>query len=253
MKELRLSVTLTDDASAGLANLRQQITGLTQAAGQVQTSFQGVAQSVAQVGSAANAATPHLVRHKDALKEVEKAAGDTASGLAQMALSARGGISSIPQLALGLRQAVGGFNALKESVGALSPELAAVVATTGAVVVGITAIGAAAVAYGVSVFKFSQQMNQLALSAKSLGVGFGDLKNMVDYGDKFGQTAEQVVTGAARMQKALTDLGENGSKLRQQLQGQGADPNFLAALSKVDDLRVAAGRGRRPWPGRREG
>ena len=239
-EELKLSVTLTDDASAGLANLRQQITGLTQAAGQVQTSFQGVAQSVAQVGNAANAATPHLVRHKDALKEVEKAAGDTASGMMQMVLSTRGGISAIPQLALGLRQAVGGFNALTESVGALSPELAATIAPLGGVVLGITAIGTAAIAYGVSVFKFSQQMNQLALSARSIGVGFGELKNMVDFGDKFGQTSEQVVSGAAKMAKALTDLGENGSKLRQQLQGQGADPKFLAAVSNVDDLRVAS-------------
>ena len=69
--------------------------------------------------------------------------------------------------------------------------------------------------------------------------GFGELKNMVDYGDRFGQTSEQVVSGAAKMSKALADLGENGSKLRQQLQSQGMDPNFLARLARVDDLRVA--------------
>ena len=157
----------------------------------------------------------------------------------QMALAARGGVGSFPQLALGLRQAVGGFNALKTSLTGLDAELAATVLPLAAIAVGVTAIGTAAIAYGVSVFKFSQQMNQLSLAAKSLGVGFGELKNMVDYGDRFGQTSEQVVSGAAKMSKALADLGENGSKLRQQLQSQGMDPNFLARLARVDDLRVA--------------
>ena len=96
-EELKLTVSLQDDASAGLANLRTQITGLTQTAGQVQTSFQGVAQSVQQVGGAAQQANPQVRATEQILKGLERAAGETTRGVMQMALAMKGGVGSLPQ------------------------------------------------------------------------------------------------------------------------------------------------------------
>lgn len=237
-EELKLSVSLVDNASAGLDKIRTQLTQLQQTAGQTSTALFQVAASTQQFGNAVAGATPHVRTADQGLKGLTKSAEETTRGLLQMALAARGGAGSLPQLALGLREASTGFAALKTGVMALSPELAPLVIGLGAAAIGITAVGAVAAAVGVTVFKFGQEMNRLSVAAKGLGVGFADLKNMADFGARFGKTSEEVIQGVAGMQKAMTDLSENNSQLRQHLLAEGIDAGFIDLIKKQSDPRI---------------
>jgi hypothetical protein len=237
-EELRLTVSLVDNASAGLANIRAQLTGIQQTAGQVGETMARATAQVQAFGKAHQEAAPHLRNTQDQFKQLTHSAEEFGRGLAQTVLTMRGGVGALPQLALGLREASQGFSALKVSVGALAPEMAGTVAALGAVTLGVVAVGAAVAAVAVSAFNFSREMYQMSQSAKALGMTLGELKNLTDEGARFGVSAEQVVRSMAAIQQAQLNLVQRGSPLRQQLLGQGLDPNWLNEYTRQTDERV---------------
>ena len=226
-EELKLTVNLTDNASAGLANLRTQITQLAQAAGQVQTALTGVATSATQVGSAAQQATPKVSSQEKALKELARSAEDTGRNLVQMVLASRQGVAGFTELALATRGAFSGLQGVNAGMVELGAASRAMVVGLAGVAIGIGAIGAAVVAYGVSVFKFSKEMFTLSQTAKSLGLTLGTLKNITEQNERFGISVGQTVGELGTLQRALVDLSFSGSKLRETLIGQGLSPKWL--------------------------
>src|SRR3974390_917781 len=166
-EELRLTVDLVDNASAGLANIRTPFAGINQAAAQAQGALGQVAQTA---GQAAQQATPHVRTLDQQFKGLTKSAEEFGRGLTQMALSFRSdGFAGFAQLALGAREAMTGLQGVNEGLTTLAPTAAATAVSLGAVALGVTAVAGAVVAYGVAVFKFSQEMYQLSQTSKSLG------------------------------------------------------------------------------------
>jgi methyl-accepting chemotaxis protein len=104
-EELKLTVSLADNASAGLAAIRNQITQLTQSAGQVSGAFDKIASSVQQVGNVAQQATPKVTSQEKALKELAHTAEETGRGLVGMGLAAARGMEGWKELALSYREA----------------------------------------------------------------------------------------------------------------------------------------------------
>ena len=186
-----------------------------------------------QVGNAAQQAAPHVSTVEKTLKDLTRSAEETSRGVLQMALAARGGIGAFPQLALGLREATQGFKGVNEGMALLAPTARLAVIGLGAVAIGITAIGAAVAAYGISVFKFSQEMFTLSQTARSLGMTFGQLRNMTEQNERFGISAENTVAQLGQMNEALTDLTLSGSKLRQQLLNEGVPPQWIDDYLKL--------------------
>lgn len=226
-EELKLTVNLTDNASAGLANIRVQIVQLAQATDVVATGLNKVAASATQVGQAAQQAAPKISSQEKSLKELTRSAEETSRGLVGMALAARRGTEAFPELALATREAFTGLKGVNVAMGELGAASRLMVVGLGSVVVGIAAIGAAVVAYGISVFKFSQEMYTLSQTAKSLGMTFGSLKNITEQNERFGISVDATVGQLAKMNDALTDLSMSGSKVRQSLLSQGVPAKFI--------------------------
>jgi hypothetical protein len=237
-EELKLTVSLTDDASAGLTAIRAQLTQLTQTAGQVQTAFASVAAGAQQIGNAAQQAAPKVSSQEKALKELTRSAEETTRGMLQMVLAARRGTEAFPELALATREAWTGLKGVNAGMVELGAASRLMVVGLGAVAIGIGAVGAAVAAYGVSVFKFSKEMYTLSQTAKSLGMTFGQLRNMTEQNERFGISAENTVAQLGAMNEALTDLTLSGSKLRQQLLSEGVPAkwidDYLRLTNQVD-------------------
>ena len=231
--ELKLTVSLTDDASAGLAAIRTQLTQLVQTAGQAQKSLSGVAAAATQVGQAHAQAHPHVTRHDRALKELQHSAEETTRGLLQMGLSVRQGVGGFAQLALGAREAFVGMQGASVAMGELGVASEAMVIGLGAVTLGIAAIGAAVAAYSISVFRFSQEMYTLNQTARSLGMSFGQLRGITEQNERFGISVAQTTSELANMNEALTDLSMSGSKLRQELVQQGVPARMIDDYTRL--------------------
>jgi hypothetical protein len=234
-EELKLTVNLVDNASAGLANIRTQLTQLTQTAGQVQTAFAGVATGAQQAGTAVQGVTPHAQNLSNSLKGVEKSAEETGRGLLQMALSARSGAGAFPQLALGAREAFTGLQGLKGALAAISPEAELAVAAIGAVTIGVTGIVVAATAGGFALNSFARDMSKVNDTAKAMGVTFADLKSAIDFADRFDVAAEVVIRNLNGIAQAQANLGQNNSSLRSRLRSMGFDRDTLNALQLEQD------------------
>ena len=154
-QEPKLTNSLTDNASAGLTNIRTQLIQLTQTAGQVQTALTGVANSAKQVGK--HTAAGDTARFQQA----EGAQGAASSGRADHARHAADGpcirrawSRGVPRSWRSPRaKAWAGFRGGAVAMGELGVASQAMVISLGAVTLGVAAIGAAVVAYGVSVFE----------------------------------------------------------------------------------------------------
>ena len=231
-EELKLQVSFADSASTGLAAVRQQIVGLQQAAGQTSESFNRLGDSAKRIGEGFRGSTPHIAGVDKALKDLERSAEGTTRGMAQMALSMKGGIGALPQLALGLREATQGLAGMGESLADVAPAARLATLAIGGVAVGVVALGAAVVAYGVSVFRYAREMDQLSRSAKAVGSTFSELKFAADEGKAFGATVELVTRNMAGMAHAQADLLQGGSAIRQQLVGLGLDPKWLDQIGR---------------------
>jgi hypothetical protein len=237
-EELKLSVNLVDNASAGLANIRSQIVQLTQVAGQAQGALGNAANAATQLANSARNAAPHLHGTEKSLKELTKSSEETARGLLHMALAAPRGAEGFAELALGAREAWTGFSGVNTALKVLAPEMAATAAVVGIAAIGFTALAAAVVATGVVVFEFASEVNKLNLVAKTLGMSFGELKNIVDESAKFGVATETVIHNLAGIQKAMVDLANNNSGLRRRMLSEGVDAGFVESLARQSDPRV---------------
>lgn len=233
--ELKLTVTLVDDASAGLASIRTQLTQLTQTAGQVQTAFAGVASSAQQVGQAHSQAVPHISSAEKALKELKGSAEETTRGMLQMGLAARRGVEAFPEMALGLREATQGLKGVSTGLAELAPASRVAVLAIGAVAIGVTAVVAAVGAFGLTVFKFAREMSLINDTAKTLGTSFADLKNAIDIAEKFDVAAETVIRNFNGIAAAQANLSQNNSSSRHRLLGMGVDANFLNQVQNESD------------------
>ena len=234
-EELKLTVTLVDDASTGLASIRTQLTQLTQTAGQVQTAFAGVSSSAQQVGHAAQQAAPRISSAEKALKELKGSAEETTRGMLQMGLAARRGMEAFPEMALGLREATQGLKGVSTGLSELAPASRVAVLSIGAVAVGVTAVTAAVVGFGITVFRFAREMSLINDTAKTLGTSFADLKNAIDIAEKFDVAAETVIRNFNGIAAAQANLSQNNSSSRHRLLGMGVDANFLNQVQNQDD------------------
>ena len=225
-EELKLTVSLTDSASAGLANIRTQLVQLTQTAGQVQTALGNVATSTQQVGNAAQQAVPRINSQEKALKELTRSAEETGRGFAQMFLASRQGVAGLAQLALGFRQAQTGLQGISAGMGELGVASRLMVVGLGGVALGVAAVAASVAAYGISVFKFSQEMYTLSQTAKVLGMTFGSLKNITEQNERYGISVGETTSQIAKMNDVLADLSLSGSKVRQQMLSLGISPQM---------------------------
>ena len=237
-EELKLSVSLVDNASAGLARIRGEIGQLTQSTSQLTGSLGNVSRGLTQVSGAAVQVTPAVKRVGDEFKALTRSSEEAARGVMQMGLASLRGLEALPELALGLRETTQGLKGMGESMALLAPASRVTALAIGGVLVGVVAVTAAVTAYFVSVFKFAKEMKELNDTAKSLGMSFGVLKDAEDQARKFGVAAGTIVQGFAGIQKAQVDLYQNNSQMRQRLLSLGVDANFINQIAVADPVKA---------------
>lgn len=237
-EELRLTVNLVDNASSGLQRLRGEIGQLTQSAGQMTTAANTAAAGITNLGNVTNRAVPGVRTLATEVKSLERSAYDTGRGITTMATAVMQGGRSLPMLAIGLREATTGVSGLGESMAALGPSARIATLAIGGMAVGVVALGAAVVMYGVSVFKFAKEMDNLAKTARMIGLSFAELKNAQDQARMFGQSADSVVRNMQGIQAAQLDLYKNNSQLRQRLLGQGVNADWVTQLATAEPTKA---------------
>ena len=232
-------VSLSDIASAGLASIRKEVEALKASASGVGPVFDGLAASMTRAGEAHRAAAPHMRTADQSMKELKRSAEETGRGLMQMALSVRGGVSSLPQLALGLREATTGFTGLTAALGAVAPESAAAIGALVANRRGYSPrVGVPQRPSTASRCLFAEEMNKPSMAAKELGIGFSALKAATEEGERFGHSSESVIAGIAGIQKAMTDLSQNNSELRRNMLANSV--SAVISSSKYSDRAILA-------------
>ena len=245
-EELRLTVNLADNASAGLAGIRAKIADLTQSMAGLTTGATAASTAITGVGSASASVAPriHAVHNEtESLSKSSLALGRSLTEVARAALAGGLGFpvlaSSMKEAALGVGSMATGVMSLTAGLGALGPVAATATVAIGALAIGIVAFGAAVVGYGVMVFKFAREMAQLSTTAKAMGSTFAELKNARDYADRFGESIEQVTQNLSGLQRAQTDLAQNNSGLANSLIAKGLDPKFLRQYAQVQEFSDA--------------
>jgi murein DD-endopeptidase MepM/ murein hydrolase activator NlpD len=234
-EELRLTVNLADSASAGLQRIRQQIGQLGQAATATTAGLAQVTSSVVDFGAQAHAAAPKLRSANAAMGDLQRGAADTGRALGQMGLVVKQGFGAgLPQLTLGLWDAASGVSRMATAMESIAPTARVATLALGGIALGVVAVGVAVAAYGVSVFRFAKEMDQLARTARTLGMSFAELKWAQDQAKAFGQSADSVIRSFQGIQNAQFDLYKNNSQLRAKLLGQGVDANWINQLAVAD-------------------
>ena len=237
-EELRLTVNLVDNASAGLTKIRTEIGQLTNTASAMTTGLVQASASIVNFGTATQTVTPKLRTISQEMRELNRAAADTGRALGQLGMAAQQGLSGLPQMAMALYQATGGVVGLGEALQKVAPAARISALALGGIAVGIVAVGAAVVAYGVSVFRFAKEMDQLNRTARTMGMTFAELKNAQDQAKAFGSSAEVMIRSFQGIQDAQLDLYKNNSQLRQKLIGQGVDANWVNQLAAMDPTKA---------------
>ena len=233
-EELRLTVSLADNASAGLRRLRAEIGQMTTTAASLTTGLNAGTASLVNFGDASQNAAPRVRSLNAQMRDLQRSASDTGRALGQMGLSARRGLAGMPQIALGLWDASRGVSNMGTALAEVAPAGRIAVLALGGIALTVAAVGAAVVAYGISVFRFSREMDQLARTARQMGMSFADLKNAQDQARAFGSSAEGVIRSFQGVQAAQLDLYKNNSQLRAKLLGQGVDANWISQLATMD-------------------
>ena len=233
-EELRLTVNLVDNASGGLSKLRAEIGQMTQAAASLTTGLNTATTSLVNFGNASQNAAPRIRSVNAQMRELQRSASATGRALGQMGLAARGGMAALPSMAVNLWDATRGVSGMGTALAEIAPAGRIAVLALGGITLAVAAVGAAVIAYGVSVFRFSKEMDQLARTARQMGVSFADLKNAQDQARAFGGSAEGVIRSFQGIQAAQLDLYKNNSQLRAKLLGQGVDANWINQLATMD-------------------
>jgi transposase-like protein len=233
-EELRLTVNLVDTASAGLQKVRSEIGQLTGSAQAMTTSMVQASAGLSSFATGAQNAQPKLRTLNTELRDMQRHAADTGRALGQMGIAAQQGFAGLPQIAIGLYDAVGGVKGLGEAMKNVAPVARISTQALVGIGIGIAAVGAAVVAYGISVFRMAKETDQLNRTAKTLGMSFGDLKNAQDQAKSFGISADAMIRTFQGVQSAQLDLYNNNSQLRQKLVTKGVDADFVDALGVMD-------------------
>jgi len=232
-EELRLTVNLVDNASAGLQRLRASLGGLTTSTNNMTASLNAGISGLNNLSTAVTAAGPHVRTLNEAMQEAHRSAGLVVGSIRNLTVAAQG-LSGLPQIAIAVKNMALGVEGLGIAYSAIGPAASMAVTGIGAIAVAVVGLGAVVVAYGVSVFKFAGSMSDLSKAARQMGLGFAQLKYAQDQAKQFGYSADLVIQSYQGITAAQLDLYKNNSQLRATLLGQGVDAGWISQLSKLD-------------------
>jgi hypothetical protein len=233
-EELRLTVSLVDNASTGLQRLRAEIGQLTTVTNSLITGVKDGTTALTNFGNASQTAAPQIRSVNARLRELERAASDTTRALANMATTAQQGLAGMPQMALSFWDASRGVSTLAAGMSSVGPAASTAVLALGGIAVGVLAIGAAVIAYGVSAFRMAKEMDELNRVSKTLGMSFGELKSAQDQAASVGVASEAVVRNFQGIQQAQLDLFKANSQLKQKLLAEGVSEQWIIEFAKAD-------------------
>jgi hypothetical protein len=173
-EELKLIVSLTDDASAGLAKLRAELTKTAEEAKKMQGSLSG------------GFAGGDLSKQKETVANFLK----MAEGLKDLS----GG-----RVGLGMERAKRGFAELAEAAKPLTKEFSSAVGAVGSLFQKLGPAGVTAAAFGGYIAKsandmakFSEEMNRLNQAARQTGLTAGSIQNLTDQLKRMGLGDESI-------------------------------------------------------------
>jgi hypothetical protein len=232
-EELRLTVNLVDNASSGLQRLRAGLGDLTKSTDAMTQSLTTGFTAITNLGTATTNAAPHVRSIGQASRDAARSAHELKEGFMRMNVATQG-LSSLPAIASNVRDLGFAVHGLSSAFSLVGTAASVAVMGVAAVAVAVVGLGAVVVAYGVSVFKFAGEMDQLSRTAKQMGMGFASLKYATDQAKQFGYSADMVIRSYQGIQAAQLDLYKNNSELRATLLGQGVDAGWIAQLSKLD-------------------
>lgn len=231
-EELRLTVNLVDNASAGLSRIRTEIGALTQVTTRMTAGLAGASTGVTNLGGVMQRNAPAMRSLRTEVTALNRSAENLGRGLIEMATAFTQGRAALPQLAEGLFTSVSAVRSLGLGLRVLAPAAAGVglaIAGLGTAVV----LGAAAfVTYSIFAFRFAKEMDGLARTGKALGSSFGDVRNMQNVARQYGMASETLINNLAGLQKAQVDLHQNGSRLRADLLSKGMDPKWISDIQR---------------------
>jgi hypothetical protein len=232
-EELRLTVNLVDNASSGLQRLRVGLGDLTKSTDAMTQSLTTGVAAITNLGTVTASAAPHVRSIAQATREASRSVHELKDGFMRMNVATQG-LSSLPQIASNVRDLGFAVRGLSSAYSLIGTAASVAVGGIAAIAVAVVGLGAVVVAYGVSVFKFAGEMDQLSRTAKQMGMGFASLKYATDQAKQFGYSADMVIRSYQGIQAAQLDLYKNNSQLRATLLGQGVDAGWIAQLSKLD-------------------
>src|SRR4029077_16340974 len=101
-EELRLTVNLVDNASAGLTKIRSEIGLLTQSATGLTVAVNAASAGVTNLGNATNKSTPGVQAFNAVVREAAQNAALLKDGFERLGVASQG-LQSLPQIAGGMR------------------------------------------------------------------------------------------------------------------------------------------------------
>ena len=232
-EELRLTVNLVDNASPGLMKIRAEIGQLTGSAKNLTQAVNVASTSVTNLANTTNKTSPVVRTLNQHMREGARAGEQLRNSFQSLGVATRG-LSSMPQIAAGVRDMGLAVWDLGTAFGAVNVAARVAAIGVGSVALGVAALGAVVVAYGVSVFHFAREMDVLGKTAKQMGMSFAELKFAQDEAKRFGMSSESIVRSFQGIQDAQFDLWKNNSQLRQRLIGMGVDANWVNQLATMD-------------------
>ncbi|MBT1509405.1 hypothetical protein KIP88_02725 [Bradyrhizobium sp. SRL28] len=233
-EELRLTVSLVDNASAGLSRLRSEFGQLINTTNQMAAGITASTTAVVAFGNASATAAPQVRAANVQMRELQRAATDTGRALSQMGMLAKQGFSGMPQMAILLWDASRGVSQMAQGMAAISPTARVATLALGGITLGVVAVGAAAIAYGVSVFRMAKEMDALEKTSKTLGISFATLKGAQDQAKAVGESADTVTRNFQGIQAAQLDLFNRNSQLKNKLLTQGVGEEWIKAFSTAE-------------------
>ena len=233
-EELRLTVSLVDNASAGLQRLRSELGQLTTVTNQMTAAVTTSTNAVVNFGNATQAAAPQVRAANVQMREMQRAAADTGRAVSQMGMLAKQGFGGMPAMAIAFWDASRGVSQMAAGMAAVSPSARVATLALGSISLGVAAVGAAVVAYGISVFRMAKEMDALDKTSKTLGMSFATLKGAQDQAKAAGESADTVTRNFQGIQAAQLDLFNRNSQLKNKLLVQGVGEEWIKAFSTAE-------------------
>jgi hypothetical protein len=147
---------------------------------------------------------------------------------------AKQGFGGMPAMAIAFWDASRGVSQMAQGMAAISPSARVATLALGGISVGVAAVGAAVVAYGISVFRMAKEMDALDKTSKTLGMSFATLKGAQDQAKAAGESADLVTRNFQGIQAAQLDLFNRNSQLKSKLLVQGVSEEWIKAFSTAE-------------------